>query len=156
MEVAEELTFSSFHLDPRLLKALEKHGYVHPTLIQSKTIPLILEGKDILAKARTGSGKTLAYLLPLLQLLLKDIKQSSHGIRALILVPTQDLCEQLNNVLKKLTMYCSQDLRWTWLNSQKQPLLLELSDVIISTPSRFLSYLKAGDGRSRSHVLVWL
>ncbi len=62
--IDDEATFSAFPLDSRLLRALAKLNYVHPTLIQAKAVPLAMQGKDILARARTGSGKTLAYLLP--------------------------------------------------------------------------------------------
>jgi ATP-dependent RNA helicase DDX56/DBP9 len=69
--IDEQVSFDQFPLDARLLRALAKQGYEHPTLIQSKSIPLALAGKDILARARTGSGKTLAYLLPTCHKILK-------------------------------------------------------------------------------------
>ena len=64
--------FDSFGLDPRLLKAIAKQNYVHPTPIQSESIPRALEGKNILARSKTGSGKTAAYILPILHSLLKN------------------------------------------------------------------------------------
>ena len=73
----EELAFSDLDLDPRLLQAISSEGFKEPTLVQRQAIPLALEGKDILAKAKTGSGKTVAYLLPVLQALLKR-KQVRH------------------------------------------------------------------------------
>jgi ATP-dependent RNA helicase DDX56/DBP9 len=60
-------------LDPRILRALADLSFAHPTLIQSEAIPLLLDGKDVLARARTGSGKTAAYCIPALQKIL-DIK----------------------------------------------------------------------------------
>ena len=65
-------TFESLDLDTRLLKALSQLKYAHPTLIQSTAIPLALQGKDILARARTGSGKTAAYCLPIIQKILSQ------------------------------------------------------------------------------------
>jgi ATP-dependent RNA helicase DDX56/DBP9 len=62
--IEQKETFATYTLDARLLRALAKLGYGHPTLVQAKAIPLALAGKDLLARARTGSGKTLAYLLP--------------------------------------------------------------------------------------------
>jgi len=66
-----DLTFSSppFNntLDPRLLLSLADQSFAHPTLVQAKAIPLLLEGKDVLARARTGSGKTAAYCVPAVQ-----------------------------------------------------------------------------------------
>ena len=68
-----DLTFSSpsFTLDPRLLLALADQSFAHPTLVQAKAIPLLLEGRDVLARARTGSGKTAAYCLPGIQKVLE-------------------------------------------------------------------------------------
>ena len=65
-------TFGSFShlLDARVLRALADMGFAHPTLIQAKSIPLALENRDILARARTGSGKTAAYCIPLVQKIL--------------------------------------------------------------------------------------
>lgn len=67
-----------FGLDRRLIKAVARLGYVYPTLVQSKAIPLALEGKDLLVRARTGSGKTAAFALPALHkvLLQKEQQQS--------------------------------------------------------------------------------
>lgn len=66
-----EATFGDLGLDARLLQAISHQGFKKPTLVQSKTIPLALDGTDILAKAKTGSGKTAAYVLPILQSILK-------------------------------------------------------------------------------------
>lgn len=63
--------FAGLGLDPRLLQAVAKQKYQSPTLVQSKVIPLALDGQDILAKAKTGSGKTAAYILPVLHNILK-------------------------------------------------------------------------------------
>jgi ATP-dependent RNA helicase DDX54/DBP10 len=80
-----------------------------PTQVQKKTIPLIMEGKDVVMCYKTGSGKTLAYLLPLIN------KLKSHsqivGARALILIPTRDLADQITKVLK--TFLHKIDLRYS-------------------------------------------
>ena len=70
--VESRTSFGSFShlLDARVLRALADMGFAHPTLIQAKSIPLALENKDILARARTGSGKTAAYCIPLIQKIL--------------------------------------------------------------------------------------
>lgn len=64
-------------LDPRVLRALADLSFAHPTLVQAKAIPLLLEGKDVLARARTGSGKTAAYCVPAVQKII-DVKSVSH------------------------------------------------------------------------------
>lgn len=73
MLVDHTQSFSSFShiLDARILRALAEQGFARPTLVQAKAIPLALEGRDILARARTGSGKTAAYCIPLVQKILK-------------------------------------------------------------------------------------
>ena len=78
-------TFSSFShlLDDRLLRALADMGFARPTLVQSKAIPLGLESRDILARARTGSGKTAAYCIPIVQKIL-----SAKAVSLMVLVVT--------------------------------------------------------------------
>jgi superfamily II helicase len=88
------MSWTELGLDPRILRSLEKQGFSAPTLVQAAAIPKALEGKDIVARARTGSGKTLAYLLPALHKVLVA-EDSKIGWRALILVPTRELCEQV-------------------------------------------------------------
>jgi ATP-dependent RNA helicase DDX56/DBP9 len=70
-------SFTDLGLDSRLLQGIAKQNFSTPTLVQSKAIPLALEGRDILARAKTGSGKTAAYLLPILHLILKRKQVSS-------------------------------------------------------------------------------
>ena len=67
----EDTTFAGLGLDSRLLQGINKQNFQKPTLVQSKAIPLALEGRDVLARAKTGSGKTAAYLLPILNSVLK-------------------------------------------------------------------------------------
>jgi ATP-dependent RNA helicase DDX56/DBP9 len=71
--VDDKATFASFShlLDTRLLRSLADMGFARPTLVQTKAIPLALESKDILARARTGSGKTAAYCIPVVQKILR-------------------------------------------------------------------------------------
>jgi ATP-dependent RNA helicase DDX56/DBP9 len=67
----DEATFASLGLDNRLLQGIAKQKFEKPTIVQSKAIPLVLQGRDVLARARTGTGKTAAYLLPILHLTLR-------------------------------------------------------------------------------------
>lgn len=136
-------------LDDRVLKAVADLGWSQPTLIQEKAVPLALEGKDLLARARTGSGKTAAYALPVIQRLL-DSKQSvrEQDVRALILVPTKELGQQVQTMIRQLTTYCSRDVRVADISgktdlSAQRPILMEKPDVVVSTPSRILAHLNA-------------
>ena len=70
--------FHEMGLDDRILKAIAKLGWVNPTLIQERAIPLVIEGKDLLARGRTGSGKTGAFCIPLIQRIL-EVKSSSSS-----------------------------------------------------------------------------
>ncbi len=85
-----EHQFADFHIEQRLKDNIAKKGYVLPTPIQDKSIPLVLEGNDIVGIANTGTGKTAAFLIPLLDKVLKDNSQ-----RALIMVPTRELAIQI-------------------------------------------------------------
>jgi ATP-dependent RNA helicase DDX56/DBP9 len=85
-ELVEEkgvVTFATFGLDSRLLQGISKQNFQTPTLVQTKAIPLALEGRDVLARAKTGSGKTAAYLLPILNSILKR-KQVCYDRSSLI------------------------------------------------------------------------
>jgi len=87
--------FQSFGLCGPVLKGIQKRGYKLPTPIQRKSIPLILDGRDVVAMARTGSGKTACFLLPMFEKLLKPKTSKVDGIRALILSPTRELAVQV-------------------------------------------------------------
>jgi ATP-dependent RNA helicase DDX56/DBP9 len=99
------MSFQEAGLDPRILRALAKQGFSQPTAVQAATIPAALEGKDIVARARTGSGKTLAYLLPALQRIVTG-KSSRQPWQVLVLVPTRELCDQVNLLLLHIGSFC--------------------------------------------------
>ncbi|ODM92410.1 putative ATP-dependent RNA helicase DDX56 [Orchesella cincta] len=141
--------FHDIGLDDRLLKAIASLSWKEPTLIQEKAIPLILEGKDVLARARTGSGKTGAFCLPTLQKIL-DIKATAReqAIRALILAPSKELCHQIHANFKQLTAFCTRDVKVIDISAQGdltsvKSLLNEKPDIVVSTPTRILSHLSA-------------
>eukprot|EP00250_Pteridium_aquilinum_P011749 c20282_g1_i1 orf=200-2047(-) len=136
----EELNFEDMGIDPRLLRAVTKQGLSKPTPIQQKAIPLILEGKDIVARARTGSGKTLAYLLPLLQKCMSNQKAALPGPSALVLVPTRELCQQVHSEVMTLLEHCGGTWKAVQLTSSMaasslRAVLAGAPDIIISTPA---------------------
>uniref|UniRef100_A0A671MIA7 RNA helicase n=1 Tax=Sinocyclocheilus anshuiensis TaxID=1608454 RepID=A0A671MIA7_9TELE len=143
----ERLHFHEMGLDDRVLKALADLGWSQPTLIQEKAIPLALEGKDLLARARTGSGKTAAYAIPLIQRILTS-KQTvrEQAVRALVLVPTKELGQQVQSMIRQLTAYCSRDVRVADISgkadiSAQKPILMEKPDIVVSTPSRVQAHI---------------
>jgi len=146
------LQFHQMGLDDRLLKAIAHLGWKEPTLIQEKAIPLALEGKDILARARTGSGKTGAFLIPLLQKILSS-KRSATGIqvtRAVIIAPTKELSAQTLKNVVDLASSCSKEIRAIDVSSSSSSSssslapLAETPDILIGTPSRLLAHAVAG------------
>ena len=94
------MKFSEMKLSNEVMKSLNEMHFEESFPIQEKTIPSILEGKDVFGKAESGSGKTLAFSIPVVE----KIKQPM-GIQALILTPTRELAEQVNSELQKVGKY---------------------------------------------------
>ncbi|KAG8041054.1 hypothetical protein G9C98_002042 [Cotesia typhae] len=144
-------SFHEFGLDDRILKAIAKLGWLEPTAIQESTIPLMLEGKDVLIRARTGSGKTAAFIIPLVQKILTSKPHQTHQqTKGLILAPSKELCKQIHQVLISLTIKCSREIRCIDISPQQElstqkPLLAENPDIVIGTPGRVCQHLKAGN-----------
>nr|XP_047910155.1 probable ATP-dependent RNA helicase DDX56 [Anser cygnoides] len=142
--------FEHLGLDPRLLRAVSELGWAAPTAIQAQAIPAALEGRDLLARARTGSGKTAAYGLPLLQRLLRAAAPgaAAQAVRALVLVPSKELGQQVVLSLRQLAAFCAREVRvadicaHTDLAAQK-PVLMERPEVVVGTPGRVLAHLEA-------------
>ncbi|CEI87261.1 Putative ATP-dependent RNA helicase DBP9 [Rhizopus microsporus] len=152
MSQNKDQTFATFDFDARLSKAIAQLDYTRPTPVQAQAIPLALAGKDILARARTGSGKTAAYVLPILQKILveKESLNATPSIKALILVPTRELAEQVTTHINKFLLYTNQlikviNLAGTMSVQLQRPLLAEKPDIIVSTPSKALTHLEAGN-----------
>ncbi|KAL1122839.1 hypothetical protein AAG570_003165 [Ranatra chinensis] len=137
-------------LDERLLKSIAKLGWVEPTLIQERAIPLLLDGKDVLMRARTGSGKTGAFAIPFIQKILTINEQSDErNIRALILAPSRELCHQLFTNFMQLSPKSVDSIRVVDISPQldvsaQRPLLQNMPDIVVATPARAVLHLKAG------------
>ncbi len=141
------MSFESLGLSAELLRALVERGYNKPTPIQSRAIPVILEGRDVLAAAQTGTGKTAGFTLPLLQRLAAQPARQHRRPRALVLVPTRELAAQ---VAESVTIYG----RHLPLGSavifggvKINPQITQLRkgvDVVIATPGRLLDHLQQG------------
>ncbi len=166
----------SVGLDIRLRKALSRLGYVRPTLVQSKCLPLaISSGRDLLVKARTGTGKTLAYCLPILHKILnKNEDESNSGrnvsdgsdedafVRAVILVPTRELCTQVTSAIQNLTYYCDDTITVAALFSgknstksaiaQQEAMLRDRPNVLVSTPAGLLAHIQKDGSVLRSSL----
>lgn len=131
--------FQSMGLSFEVVKGITKRGYRVPTPIQRKTIPLILEGRDVVAMAKTGSGKTACFLIPLFERLKR--RDPTKGARALILSPTRELAVQTYKFIKELGKFL--DLKTILvlggdsMDSQFSA-IHTCPDVIVATPGRFL------------------
>ena len=139
-----------FGLDKKLVKAMSKLGFVYPTMVQSKTIPIVLQGKDVLVRARTGSGKTMAFALPLLHKILvqKDGEGGQAHIKAIILAPTKELCKQIEQHTSAMMYYCRDNVSICSLSDDNTTIQLyrlqAKPDIVISTPARLVACLQAG------------
>lgn len=139
--------FAALGLGSTLLSTLESLGFKQPTEIQTQAIPHVLEGKDVLAGAQTGTGKTAAFGLPILQKLIdSDTKRDiqSNDVRALVLVPTRELAQQ---VFDNLTQYAAQTeikvvavYGGTSMNVQTRN-LDQGCDILIATPGRLIDHM---------------
>ena len=94
------MSFSIFGLSPQILEAIEAQGYSEPTPIQKKSIPIVLDGKDLMGAAQTGTGKTAGFTLPILERLSNGKSPSSNHVRTLILTPTRELAAQVHDSVK--------------------------------------------------------
>lgn len=155
----EAQSFEELGLDPRLIRALNKKeiSIAEPTPIQRAAIPLILQGKDVVARAKTGSGKTLAYLLPLLQKLLStaDSNRKKLSPSAFILVPSGELCQQVYKEVSSLIDSCKAQLKVVQLTSNMpasdlRNALAGPPDILVSTPSCVAKSLSVGVLKSES------
>ena len=97
----QQKTFYDLGLSKLVLQGIEMMGYVMPSPIQEKAIPVLLEGKDIIGQAQTGTGKTLAFG----SVLLSCIEKSQQGVQALILSPTRELALQIDEELRRIGKY---------------------------------------------------
>ncbi|NND48640.1 MAG: DEAD/DEAH box helicase [Rhizobiales bacterium] len=135
-------TFASLGLSQRLLRALNDAQYSHPTAIQERTIPLLLDGADLLGIAQTGTGKTAAFTLPLLQNLRDDgDRPAPRTARALILAPTRELALQIADSIKTYGRYERMRLAVVMggVNARSQIEALRRGvDILIATPGRLL------------------
>ncbi|AEE86436.1 RNA helicase (RH16) [Arabidopsis thaliana] len=144
-------SFEELGLDSRLIRALTKKGIEKPTLIQQSAIPYILEGKDVVARAKTGSGKTLAYLLPLLQKLFSadSVSKKKLAPSAFILVPSRELCQQVYTEVSSLIELCRVQLKAVQLTSSMSAsdmrnALAGLPEILVSTPACIPKCFAAG------------
>jgi len=143
------MSFEKLGLAPQLLITIGELGYMAPTPVQKKVIPLVLEGKDVMATAQTGTGKTAAYAFPILQLLAKKEtkEKTKRAIRALILVPTRELAAQVGESLEDYGKHFALESCAIFGGVKFMPQTRKLSrgaDILVATPGRLLEHIEQG------------
>jgi superfamily II DNA/RNA helicase len=146
--MCETLSFGQLGLNSALESAAANAGMTQPTPVQLAAIPLVLQGRDVLAQAQTGSGKTLAYVLPVLQQLMTSTASREDApkkriTQVLVLVPTRELATQVSGVLRDLARPLTQSIKvGTVLGGVSiNPQMMSLrsgAEVVVATPGRLL------------------
>ena len=136
------MTFAALGLIEPLLRALDGLGYQNPTPVQAQAIPAVLKGRDLLAAAQTGTGKTAGFALPLLQKLLQEGPQvAANSVRALVLVPTRELAEQVHDSFRAYGQHVPLRTAVAYGGVSINPQMMKLRkgvDVLVATPGRLL------------------
>jgi len=135
--------FDALSLDPKICSALEALGFEHPTPIQAAAIPAVMEGVDVIGRARTGSGKTAAFGLPLLH----RLRDGGSHVRALLLAPTRELAIQVTNALRTYAKNLPVQIVTIYGGAPYGPQLSALRrgvPIVVGTPGRVIDHLTRG------------
>ena len=143
-------SFSNLSLAEPLARAVAEMGYESMTPIQEQAIPVVLTGQDVMGAAQTGTGKTAAFSLPLLQRLLKHESSSTsparHPVRALVLLPTRELADQVAQQIALYAKYTKLRSTVVFGGIDMKPQTIELKkgvEVLVATPGRLLDHIEA-------------
>jgi ATP-dependent RNA helicase RhlE len=155
-------SFKDFSFDLKLQQVIAEEGYTIPTPIQVRAIPIVLEGKDIIACAQTGTGKTAAFALPIIHKLLSDMKsekQRSYHPKVLVLVPTRELALQVQesfaNFGESFGIASVAIIGGVSIGLQFSNLRRRSPQVVVATPGRLLDILEQGGiNLSSIHTLI--
>ncbi len=142
------MTFETLGLSPDLLRAVAEEGYTTPTPIQIQAIPLVLEGRDVLAAAQTGTGKTAAFVLPIFERLKFHANMSfspaRHPTRVLVLTPTRELAMQVDEMARTYGKYVPLRVASVYGGVPIEPQLKDLRagvEFLVATPGRLLDHV---------------
>ena len=142
------MNFQDFGLDPLLLDGINAMGYTTATPVQEKVIPMIMQGRDVMASAQTGTGKTAAFLLPVVHQLMS--LGHDNSIKALVIVPTRELAVQIDQQMEGLSYFTHISSIAIYGGtdgasfSREKQALTEGGDLIIGTPGRLIAHLNMG------------
>ena len=140
--------FADLELRPPILRAVEEEGYETMTPIQSKAIPKVLSGHDLIAVAQTGTGKTAAFSLPLIQMLRAgEGQRNPKTTRSLILAPTRELAVQIEENVRRYAKYLHYKITLVYGGANQRPQIKAMAagvDILIATPGRLLDLMNQG------------
>jgi len=141
-ENIDKMIFEELNVKKELVQGLKEMGLKEPTEIQTKAIPLIKQGKDVISISKTGSGKTAAFGVPILE----NIKQG-QGIQYLIIAPVRELAVQISNELRKFGKYIKFSVTTVYGGVSINPQIeaMQRADIVVSTPGRLLDHLENYD-----------
>lgn len=137
----EEIMFNNLLLSEEVIKSLNLKGFTIPTEIQSKCIPLIVEGKDVVGRSQTGSGKTFAFGLPAID----KVDVTIEGVEILIICPTRELALQVTDEIRKITSNkegCKLVPVYGGADISKQIKALKRCKIVVGTPGRLMDHIK--------------
>jgi superfamily II DNA/RNA helicase len=144
------MAFAQLQLAAPLARAVADMGYTSMTPIQAQAIPVVLQGRDVMGAAQTGTGKTAAFSLPLLQRMLKHENSSTsparHPVRALVLLPTRELADQVAQAIKQYAQHTNLRCTVVFGGMDMKPQTLELKkgvEILVATPGRLLDHIEA-------------
>lgn len=143
------MKFTEFNFHENLLEGIAASNYEDATPVQEQVIPLVLQGRDIIASAQTGTGKTAAFLLPLLNQLLTS-HHDDHHISAMIIVPTRELAVQISEHLEGLSYFTSVSSIAVYGGGdgnsfvQEKQALSKGVDIVVCTPGKMIAHINMG------------
>lgn len=135
------MNFADFGLSPEILDTLSQQGYEAPTPIQTKAIPQVLQGNDVMAAAQTGTGKTAGFILPIVEKLSQGVPAKSNQARSLVLVPTRELASQVADYAKTYSHNLGLLTTVVFGGVKINPQMMKLRkgvDILVATPGRLL------------------
>jgi ATP-dependent RNA helicase RhlE len=143
------MTFKDLGIIEPILKALEAEGYTHPTPIQEQSIPILLEGKDLLGCAQTGTGKTAAFSIPIIQHIHNEVvhEKGRRKVKALIVTPTRELAIQIGENCTKYGKFAgvNNTVIFGGVKQSAQTRALRNGvDILVATPGRLLDLMNQG------------
>ena len=153
------MKFKDFKFGPEVMEGLDSMGFEECTPVQELAMPVIFEGKDLIACAQTGTGKTAAYLLPVLN---RISESHNQGINTLIIAPTRELVLQIDQQIEGFSYFCGATSLAVYGGGegaafdQQKAALIQGADIIVATPGRLLSHinLKYADFGTIKHLIL--